>query len=195
MWVCRMEEVLERCPAAAVGEIGLDGFHFDPITKDLTCPMEIQVKAFELQLSTATRMQRPVSIHCVRAMGPLMNSISNVQKQNKGLLPPSMYFHAFGGKLGTATQLVKSLEKKNATRVFFGFAPVINHQSPKTSQVLKEVGLNRLVLESDHEDPSIVVSSIHEGLKFATQVLGVSEQQVLEETNRNVMQLYGIFKP
>jgi len=194
-WTAEMEELLLKHPNMPVGEIGLDGFHFDPTTKALTSPMETQIKALELQLNLAIRLQRPVSMHCVRAMGPMMDTIAKVQKANKGKLPPAMYFHAFGGKAATATQLVKTLEKKGATRLYFGFAPVINFESPKTIQVIEEVGLDRLVLETDHEDASLVASSMKLGVQVISKIFGISPDKLIGQTNQNARKLYGITEP
>ncbi len=190
-WILTMENLLQEYPSMPVGEIGLDGFHFDPLTKALTCSMERQVRALEWQLHLAIRYRRPVSLHCVRAMGPLMTSLAKVQKESSGMLPPKLYFHAFGGKAGTATQIIRTFEKKKATRVFFGFAPVINFESPKTLEVIREVGLDRLVLETDHEDAGLVASDMQLGVKVISKAFEISEDELIQITNENACDLYG----
>ena len=143
--------------------------------------MEKQIEAFRYQLLLATKYQRPVSVHCVRAMGKILDTINEViattttsnqdheDDDHNNILPPRIYFHAFGGKASTATQLIRTLEKprkrrklkipnnKNkhsssnfkseTTKVYFGFAPLVNFGSPKTTEVIQTVGINRLVLE------------------------------------------------
>ena len=109
------------------------------------------------------------------------------------MLPPKLYFHAFGGKAGTATQLIKTFERKNATtRVYFGFAPVINFESPKTLQVIREVGLDRLVLETDHEDAGLVASDMKLGVKVISKAFEISEHELIQITNQNACDLYGL---
>ncbi|KAL3938642.1 MAG: hypothetical protein SGARI_001662 [Bacillariaceae sp.] len=191
-------------PQAPVGEIGLDGFHFDPITKELTTPLDRQVDAFRYQLNLAVKHQRPVSIHCVRAVGKLMDTIQAVYQENQQTLPPKLYFHAFGGKASTATQFIKTLEKqsKNSasssvkppppTKVYFGFAPVVNFQSPKTFDVIREIGLDRLVLETDHEDVRKVSQSMKMGIAEIAKALDVTEAELIRATNENVRDLYGL---
>ena len=191
-WISNLEDMLIEHPHCPVGEIGLDNFHFDGITKELTTPLETQVLALEYQLTLATKHQRPVSLHCVRAMGKIMEALSKVQKQHKQKLPPRIYFHAFGGKAATVTQLYTSLEKKNATKCYFGFAPIINFESHKTIQVIQAVGLDRLVLETDHEDASRVPSSMKQGLRVISEALDVSEEELIVRTNQNVQELYGL---
>ena len=188
-WVQVMEDHLVATPGSIVGEIGLDGFHFDPETRELVSPMDKQVHAFRLQMELAVRLQRPVSIHTVRCMKPLMDTL-NLLKKTDGL-PPKIYFHAFGGKLGSINQLL-ALCGREVGKVYFGFAPIINFRSPKTSELVRKVGLERLLLETDHEDASLVPSSIEEGIQFIAKALDCSRQHVVECTTRNAYAFYNL---
>jgi Tat protein secretion system quality control protein TatD with DNase activity len=235
IWLQTLIKILESDPMAIVGEIGLDGFHFDPLTGNLKSPMSNQIEAFEMQLEVAVRLQRPVSIDVVQAFGPLLNTLAKFQKRtflekdddahvgpcdDAGLdqhchhrhrrrqhchhrLPPKLYFHAFGGKVGTVDQLVALCETKGEEnsdsklrttrkRLYFGFAPVVNFRSPKTIQVIQKVGLDRLVLETDHEESSLVPQSIDDGIAYIANALNVSRDEVVEKTTRNACDLYGI---
>jgi Tat protein secretion system quality control protein TatD with DNase activity len=252
-------------PPIVVGEIGLDKFQFHPTTKELRCPMEIQIKAFYYQFELATRLERPVSLHCVHAMGPMVQVIRDVQRSYQKL-PPKLYFHAFGGKEATVDQLVSLVDKANQqsnakhkkakaqakkdkqkriqeetkktdntssiekedvesllsasaasssttstitvlptrrttttatttttpTKLYFGFAPVINFRSPKTANVIQKVGLDRLVLETDHEDATFVPEAMILGIALLSKVLNVPPEQVIAQTTANAMELYGI---
>jgi TatD DNase family protein len=127
-WLVQLETLLVQHPRATVGEIGLDGFRFDAATHALVCPMERQVQALRLQLELAARFQRPVSIHVVQAFGPLMTCLADLKKKKKiqgPVLPPRLYFHAFGGKLGTVDQLL-ALCGREPGQVYFGFAPLVS---------------------------------------------------------------------
>jgi Tat protein secretion system quality control protein TatD with DNase activity len=258
-------------PPIAVGEIGLDKFQFHPTTKELRCPMDIQIQAFYYQFELATRLERPVSLHCVHAMGPMVQVIRDVQLSYQKL-PPKLYFHAFGGKEATVDQLVALVDKankntnankrkaqakkdkqkrmqeeekkeKNAssiekedvetllvsasayqssssltstskstalpsarrttstsatttpTKLYFGFAPVINFRSPKTAKVIQKVGLDRLVLETDHEDATFVPEAMILGIALLSKVFNVPPEQVIAQTTANAMELYGIILP
>jgi TatD DNase family protein len=198
-WIQEMEDLLIQHPNMPVGEIGLDNFHFDPNTKELTSPLSTQVEALELQLLLAPKYERPVSVHCVRAMGKITETLAKVQKQNQSnhKLPPRIYFHAFGGKAATVTQLIKSLEKstnkkKSNTKVYFGFAPIVNFASPKTIEVVRTVGLERLVLETDHEDAARVPASMELGLQVISEALEITLEELIIQTNRNAQDLYGL---
>jgi Tat protein secretion system quality control protein TatD with DNase activity len=185
-WVRALRLAVQAAPAsAAVGETGLDGFHFDPITEALTCPMEKQVEAFRWHLELAYSLDKPVSVHCVQAFGPLMETLTRLKKQKK--LPRKIYFHAFGGKVGTIDQLTALCET-----LYFGFAAVVNFRSPKTADVIRKVGIERLVLETDHEDAALVHDSMAESISFIAKALNVDEQEVIARTTRNAEELYGI---
>lgn len=231
-WIANLESLLAEHPHLPVGEIGLDNFHFDPSTKELTTPMEQQVEALKLQLQIATRFGRPVSLHCVRAMGKLLDALEDVAEENyrklsedwnsidavreprdnNHVLPPRLYFHAFGGKAATATQLVKTLEKPRRIKIrpdssakkarkkfvsvpppklYFGFAPPVNFQSPKTASVIKAVGLDRLVLETDREDVRNVGPDMEAAIAWISEVLGITEDELVSATNKNARDLYG----
>jgi len=211
-WVVELEGALLEHPQSIVGEIGLDGFRFDPTSGDLVSSISSQVTAFEQQLDVATRLQRPVSIHCVQCFGPLMTTISAVKKRYRGTLPlPKLYFHAFGGKAGTVDQLVAMCNAKDqkgqqqrkdeqyrqqqqgsSSSVYFGFAPVINFRSPKTADLVRKVGIRRLLLETDHEDASRVQQSIEECIGFYSDALQISEDEVVRHTTKNAFDFYGI---
>jgi TatD DNase family protein len=186
-WLAELEELLFLNPNAIVGEIGLDGFHFDPTTKDLVSPMDRQVEAFRWQLELAARLRRPVSVHCVQAFGSMMQVLSDAKRQR--LLPPKLYFHAFGGKAGTLQQLLSICAGRD---MYFGFASIVNFRSPKTPEVVRVVGLDRLLLESDHEDAALVEGSLQEAVRYYSLALEVSEEQVIEATTRNAARFYGL---
>lgn len=190
LWLQDLEDLVKSTPEAIVGEIGLDGFHFDGETGELTSSIDDQVKAFEAQMEIAARLQRPVSVHAVHSMGPLMMSLAKLKKTKLGL-PPKVYFHAFGGKVGTVDQLLALCGTKPG-QTYFGFAPLVNFRSPKTATVIRKVGLKRLVLETDHEDAALVPESMQEGISLIADALDLPREMVVEQTTRNAIDLYGL---
>jgi Tat protein secretion system quality control protein TatD with DNase activity len=189
-WLKELEQLVRTTPGAVVGEIGLDAFHFDGETGELTSSIENQVKAFEAQMEIAARLRRPVSIHAVQCFGPLMVALSKLKKSSHGL-PPKVYFHAFGGKVGTIDQLLAVCGRQPG-QVYFGFAPVVNFRSPKTATVIRKVGLSRLVLETDHEDANLVPGSMEQGISLIADALHLSQDEVVEQTTRNAYDLYSL---
>ncbi|KAL7546460.1 hypothetical protein ACHAWF_009802 [Thalassiosira exigua] len=93
-WLAELRRRLTDDPRAVVGEIGLDGARWREVGGDgdehesvwnreriLSCPMDVQRKAFESQLLLAAELRRPTSIHVVRAWGELFDSLKSVRDQ------------------------------------------------------------------------------------------------------------------
>lgn len=195
-WINEMECLIKANPNAIVGEIGLDGFHYDPETEELTSTMSDQVEAFRMQMELAARLERPVSIHTVQCFGPLFDTLSQIKKdaknaKRKPALPPKIYFHAFGGKPATIDQ-ISALCGRSPNKVYFGFAPIINFRSKKTADVIRKVGIERLVLETDHEDAARVPSSMQQCIEFLASTLDMEKEDVIEQTTKNAFELYNL---
>ena len=80
-----LKELITAHPGAGVGEIGLDKIKTGT-------PLDEQRYWFGKQLEIASEAERPVSIHCVRAWGALLDEL----KKFRDRLPP-FFIHAFGG--------------------------------------------------------------------------------------------------
>ena len=106
------------------------------------------------------------------------------------ILPPRIYFHAFGGKTAVVDQLDAICRGVSST--YYGFAPVINFRSPKTKEIVKKIGIDRLVLETDLEDPTCVMSDMCENIDFVSEALNVDRKVVVEKTYANAMRFYGL---
>jgi len=235
-WLIELRKHLIDNPDAIVGEIGLDGARWreveeaeddtdkrdmDGVTiwnrkRILSCQMEIQQKAFEQQLYIATELERPVSIHVVKAWGELFDSLDNVRdkmrqkylkecndgneskqstkkKPKQLLLPPTIYFHAFSGKAGVINSLLAACEKGNVSRenVFFGFAPAIpNFYTSKTPTIMRQIGINQLVIETDLEDSTNVWNDLQRGVEGISRAVDLDVCQVADITYQNAKRLY-----
>jgi len=115
------------------------------------------------------------------------------------ILPPKVYFHAFGGKTAVIDQLdAICRDEKNSNsseemiETFYGFAPVVNFRSPKTASVIQKVGIGRLVLESDLEDYSNVMGDLKANAEFIAEALEMEVDEVLCRTHDNARRLYGL---
>ena len=235
-WLIELRNHLIDNPDAIVGEIGLDGARWREVEEEddadtrkdkdgvtiwnrkriLSCQMEIQQKAFEQQLYIATELERPVSIHVVKAWGELFDSLDNVRdkmrqkylkecnvgneskqstkkKPKHRLLPPTIYFHAFSGKAGVINSILAACEKGNVSRenVFFGFAPAIpNFYTAKTPTIMKQIGINQLVIETDLEDSTNVWNDLQRGVEGIAKAVDLDACQVAYITYQNSKRLY-----
>ena len=170
-----------------------------------------QRPVFRAQLALAAAYGRAVSVHAVQCWGALQEDL-RAQAAAPAGLPPAVYLHAFGGKAGVVPSLLAIERQYNAgvarerpaadrgaapgpTRFWFGFAQCINCRSPKTPDVIRAVGLERLLLESDREGAGPVPAELAGMAEIMAQSLNVSVGQVLAQTARNAALCYGLQPP
>lgn len=129
-WQERLAGLLETHPRASLGECGLDQWVSAP-------PMEIQRPVFRDQLRLARDLKRPVTIHCLKAWGPLFEVFAEAPP------PPAFLMHAFNGSLETARRLIP-------LGAWFSFSGHFLH--PRKAAVLemfRHLPPGRLLLETD----------------------------------------------
>ncbi|HAQ37358.1 MAG TPA: hydrolase TatD, partial [Saprospirales bacterium] len=114
----------------AVGEIGTD-LYWDVTYKDQ------QMIAFERQLNWAREFNLPVVIHARNSMGL---TIETVFKQQNGFM--SGVFHCFSGTLEEAEQII-------GMGFYLGIGGVCTYKNSGLNEVLLQIGLEHLVLETD----------------------------------------------
>ena len=130
-WLEKLKALLETNPHAGIGECGLDrGMeNFD---------IELQIKTFSSQLRLATDLNRPLSIHCVRAWGLLIEILESTPLPTRGFL-----LHSYGG----SAELIPHLVKLGA---YFSFSGSILHQhKQKARDTFAQVPADRLLIETD----------------------------------------------
>ena len=161
-WAAALRARLEAHPEALVGECGLD--------KAKGPPMDVQVAILETQLRMAAELRRPVSLHCVRAFGPMLQLLSRLAKDASMAGLPALALHSFTGKPSMAESLRKI--PRLGKRIFFGFAPVINGRLARIEPLLRAVPLDRLLLESDRAEAAPCADDLAEMGAIARQHLG-----------------------
>lgn len=133
-WKASLENYWKAFPEGGVGEIGLDrwieGFN-----------IERQMEAFEWQLEHATRLNRPVSIHCLRAWGLLLDTL-----RSSTLPPRGFLLHSYGGPMEMIDQFV-DLGAYFSISVYFAL-----DRKQKQREVFRRVPLDRLLIETDAPD-------------------------------------------
>jgi len=119
---------------AMIGEIGLDRWiaGYD---------LEDQINVFERQLEIAAELNRPVSIHCLRAWGQLVRSLKRFPELGGRLL-----VHSFGGSYEVARELL-SLDARFSLSAYFFL-----EKKRDQLEVFKRLPLDRLLLETDSPD-------------------------------------------
>lgn len=114
----------------AVGEIGLD-YYWDTTFK------EQQIEAFSQQIDWALKYDLPIVIHSRES---LQDCIDIVKSKQDGKLKG--IFHCFGGSKYEADQIID-------LGFHLGIGGVVTFKNSKLPEVLKEIDIKHLVLETD----------------------------------------------
>lgn len=164
----------------AVGEIGLD-YHEG---KDSA---EEQKEALEWQLDFAAERSLPVNIHLRDAMGDFLKII----RRHKGLRGN---MHAYSGSLGSFQELQRLGDW------YIGVGGVVTFKNAGLAEVVRNVPLDRIVLETDapyltpvpyrgKRNESSYIPLI--AAKIA-ELKGIPVEEVAETTTNNAKTLFGI---
>jgi TatD DNase family protein len=125
-----MERHLDR-RIWAVGEIGIDCYW----SKEF---LEQQKEAFRIQLELAAKRDLPVIIHSRESTGLIIN----ILKENRHLGSRGV-FHAYSGSIETFRELQKLGDW------YVGTGGVLTYKKASIAETVKEIPLDRIVLETD----------------------------------------------
>ena len=171
-------EHINDSKVVAVGEIGLD-YHYTKENRDA------QIKLLERQLEIAEKFNKPVIIHSRDAT---LDTIETLKKYNvKGVI------HSFSGSLETAKIYIKM-------GFLLGINGVVTFKNCNLKEVLKEISLKDIVLETDSPYLTPVPfrgerndsSHINDIAEFLCNELGVTKEELELETNGNVRRCFDI---
>ena len=191
-WLDELRRVLLAHPAAGVGEMGLDRWieGFDPVAQEA---------AFRAQLALAVELDRPLTIHCVRAIGPLMDILRSAAPPRRGFL-----LHSWNGPV----ELVPELARLGA---YFSFSA---HHLPERKAHLRvqfaaAIPPERILVETDapalcpapeyrvHELPASAEgveqnhpSNLRRNLVELARTMGVTPEQAAARTGANFARLF-----
>ncbi len=133
--LARLDEVLGRGGAVAVGECGLDG------PSATRAPMERQVRVLRAHLALARKHDLPVLLHCLRAQPQLQALLREEAPVPRGLL-----LHSFSG----SAELVKWYLKRGCHFSFAG--PVTFAEARRPLDAVRAVPEELLMAETDAPD-------------------------------------------
>jgi TatD DNase family protein len=126
----RVEDWFEKRSFAAVGEIGLD-FYWDKTFQSQ------QTEAFHRQIELALEHNKPVVIHSRNAMDECIDIVTHHQSGKlKGV------FHCFSGSLKQAQRIVD-------IGLYLGIGGVLTYKKSGLADVVSEIPLQHIVLETD----------------------------------------------
>jgi TatD DNase family protein len=199
-WADQLEDRLRAHPTALVGEIGLDRARATATSPAYAA----QLVAFRLQLRCAARLRRPVSIHCVRAYGDLLRELRNLAPpQSDGSpthrtadaadpFPPALAIHSYAGSPETADALL-ALPRGLGGRIYFGLSVQVSCRSAaKMAATLPHLPVDRLLLESDAEEPGLAAGRVAQACAAVAAAKGWHEYRVAAVTRQNAWRFLAI---
>ena len=165
----------------AIGEIGLDYYWSREFEQE-------QLEAFEEQVKWSVETRLPLMIHCRKAQNEMVHLLRQYQKDL-----PGGVFHCFTGNQKEAEELLS----------FENFVLGIGGVSTFKSSHLREdlpaaVPMNRIILETDSPYMAPVPyrgkrnesAFVIEVLKTLAKAYRVSEEELAEQTNKNVESVF-----
>ena len=163
----------------AIGEIGLD-YHWMSSSK------KVQREFFEAQIELAKEMELPVIVHDREAHGDTLDILKSTR--------PKGVVHCFSGSREMAREIIK-------IGMYIGLNGVVTFNNARKSlEVVKEIPLERLVLETDcpylapvpHRGKRNDSSLIPFVAEKIGEVVGIDTQELLNITNENAKRLYNM---
>lgn len=171
-----LEKYVRKDKVVAVGEIGLD-YHYG---KD---DMEEQKKMFRRQLELAKRYSLPVVIHTRDAFLDTYNILKEYDLNG--------VIHCFSGSLEVAKQYID-------LGYFLGIGGVITFKNSKLKDVIKEIGLGKVVFETDSPYLSPIRGDKNEPknvklvCECVSNLLNMTYDDVSLITSKNVNDLFNL---
>ena len=186
-WLDDLQDYLVTHPKASIGEIGLDSWVDEP-------DLEVQRPVFRAQLELAAHLSKPMSIHCLKAWGPLMEELK--------ACPPTAPFlmHSYGGSIEFARQLLD-------LGAYFSFSGYfLQPRKAAVVEVFKQLPVDRILIETDAPDMTppdeIVTHALADGVNHPANLpsigaalakeLAMTAPELAELTANNAKDCFGL---
>ncbi|MGH2648265.1 MAG: TatD family hydrolase [Ginsengibacter sp.] len=174
-----VEKLLEKRKFAAIGETGLDFYWDKTFTKQ-------QYESLTMQAGWALQYNIPLVLHTRNAMQETVDVIKTYK--GKGL---TGIFHCFGGTLKNATDIIEM-------GFYLGIGGVITYKNSGLTEIIKEIDLECIVLETDapYLTPVPFRGKRNESsyLKYIVQkiaeIKNISREEVAEQTTKNADKIF-----
>ena len=171
-----LKSLLGEKKVVGIGEIGLD-YHYTKENKDK------QIWLFEEQLKIAENFNLPVVIHSRDATQDTINTLKKYKV--KGII------HCFSGSLETAKIYI-------SMGFLLGIGGVVTFKNSKLKDVVKEIPINSIVLETDspYLTPVPYRGKVNSSkyleyiAKFISDIKNISVEELAEITSKNASSLF-----
>lgn len=189
-WQKNLIKFLDAVPSA-IGEIGLDRW-----IEGYDTPQQEEVFIWQLRLAAERNL--PVSIHCLKAWGRLLEILQNEPRAKCGFV-----LHSFGGP----KEMVPALAKLGA---YFSFPGYFAHERKvKQREAFRAVPPDRLLIETDAPDqllpdelskysitdangkPLNHPANLSAVYRFLSEFQGKPVDKLAEEVEENFLRVFG----
>lgn len=173
-----LNENLNNNKVIGIGEIGLDYYY----TKE---NKEEQINVLKRQLEFAEKNSLAVVIHSREATGDMLEILKSYKI--KGII------HCFNGSVEVAREYIKMGYK-------LGINGVVTFKNCKLIDIIKEIGVEDLVFETDSPYLTPVPFRSHKNnpsytnyvVDFIAENMGISREELIEISNRNIRDIFDI---
>ncbi|MDD4027536.1 MAG: TatD family hydrolase [Bacilli bacterium] len=172
------EKIINNKKVLAIGEIGLDYYHNDSNKED-------QIKEFKKQIEYAVKYKKPIIVHTRDSIQDVYDVLSKYNV--KGII------HAYSGSAEMAKRFINIGYK-------IGIGGVLTFKNSNLSEVVKQIGLENIVLETDSpyltphpyrgEQNSPIYLKIV--IKKLSEIFNITEKEVIEKTYSNCLSLFDL---
>ena len=168
----------------AIGEIGMDLYWDNTFLRE-------QQRVLERQIEWALEYDLPVVLHCREAFDYIYNVLKPYQRTSlKGV------FHSFTGTLGEAFRVMEF------SNFMIGINGVVTFKKSTLPEVLKNIPLERIVLETDSPYLTPVPNRgkrnesayVKDTLIKVADIYGKSPEMVAQVTSDNTLKVFGMLK-
>lgn len=128
-----LENLLRNNELDAVGEAGFDFF-----AEEFRKNFERQNEAWHIQLELAEKYQKPLVVHCRKAMQNIFKEIDALKNI------PAVLFHSFPGPVEEASSVLRRLPD-----AYFSYGKQILNGNKKVLSCVKNLPLKNILLETD----------------------------------------------
>ena len=172
----RLEQLFNNKKVIAIGEIGLD-YHYGKENKNN------QIKLFRRQLDLATKYKLPVIIHTRDAFLDTYNILKEYSL--RGII------HCFSGSSEVANNYI-------SLGFYLGIGGVVTFKNSKLKDVLKDIGIDNIVLETDspYLSPNRGQKNEPKNIRiiadFISEYLDIPVSKIEEITTQNFEKIFNI---
>ena len=162
----QVKQMAQLTNCLAIGECGID--------KNVSKEVDYQKRIFIKQIQLSESIRKPLIVHSVRSYSEILNIRKELQVSQKWLI------HSFNSSWQMAESLLKS-------GCYLSVGKLLFHNSSKSKYLIKRIALERLLIESDEREYSILTY-----YKAIAALRGISLEDLIKIQKKNFENFYNI---